>query len=102
MTLDIYGSTIFGMAIVFLESAGRHGLTRADAVNALVYATWKRERFDVSRVAGAPAPALWVGPSLDGVTLEVMTYVIAPDDVVIFHCMLVRDKFRRMMEGERR
>ena len=33
--------------------------------------------------------------------IEVMTYVDPPRDVVVFHCMALRDKFRRLMEGER-
>ena len=89
------------MAIIFLESAGKHGFTEADAVNALLHATWKMERFDVSRVEGSPKPTLWVGRALNGREVEVMTYTSPPRDVVVFHCMELRDKFRRMMEGER-
>ena len=88
------------MGIRFLESAGKHGFNRGDAMNAITHATWKHERFDMSRVPGAPDPTLWVGPAMDGTELEVMTYVVPPDGVVIFHCMELRDKFRRMMEGE--
>ena len=88
------------MAIKFLESAGKHGFTKEDAMNAIAYAVWKRERFDVSRVSGVPDPTLWVGPALDGIYLEVMTFISGKNDMVIFHCMPLRAKFRSMMEGE--
>ncbi|MEK0307490.1 hypothetical protein V6584_00620 [Bifidobacterium sp. IMAU50987] len=44
----------------------------------------------------------WVGLSVDGSPIEVMTYINPPHDVVVFHCMQLRDKFRRLMEGETR
>ena len=89
------------MAVRFLGSAGKHGFAEDDALNAIANAVWKRERFDVSRVSGVPDPTLWVGPALDGTELEVMTFTTHGNDVVIFHCMPLRAKFRSMMEGER-
>jgi hypothetical protein len=47
-------------------------------------------------------PTLWIGPARDGRLIEVMTYVDPPRDVVVFHCMPLRDKFRRLMEGDAR
>ena len=88
------------MAIRFLESAGKHGYTADDAMNAMAHHYWVKRGFDQSRVARKADPTLWVGPAMDGGPIEVMTYIDPPRDVVVFHCMRLRDKFRRLMDGE--
>lgn len=89
------------MAIVFLESAGKHGFTEDDVIHAMTYKRLVRRQFDRSLAAMKADPTLWIGPACDGRLIEVMTYVDPPRDVVVFHCMVLRDKFRRLMEGER-
>jgi hypothetical protein len=84
------------MAIVFTESAAKHGFTRADAAHAIASAVYVQERFSPSRVPELPDPTLYLGPAPTGELLEVMVYVDT-NNVVIFHVMAARAKFLRWL-----
>ena len=88
------------MAIIFLDSARKHGFNEDDVIHALSNKLWVKTRFDQTRVVGKADPTLWIGPAVDGRLIEVMTYVEPPRDLVVFHCMELRDKFRRQMQGD--
>ncbi|MCI2149165.1 hypothetical protein [Bifidobacterium crudilactis] len=90
------------MAIVFLESAGKHGFTEDDVIHAMTYKRLVKKQFDSSRTVMKADPTLWIGPACDGRLIEVMTYIDPPRDVVVFHCMQLRGKFSWIMEGEER
>lgn len=83
------------MAIEFTESAGKHGFTRDDAINALENAVAVKPHFDTSRIFGRPDPTLVIGPGLAGGLLEVMLIEHPRGRYVIFHCMTARSKFLR-------
>jgi len=82
------------MAIEFTESAGRHGLTLADALHAMSNNRYHEAQFDDPRLGGVK-PDLWIGPSLQPAVplIEVMAEVIPPSTVRIFHVMRARMKF---------
>lgn len=84
-----------GMAIEFTESAGKHGLTEADALHAIANARYYEPEFDEARNLGDVRPSLWIGPSLQPAIplLEVMAEVIPPRTLRIFHVMPAREKF---------
>lgn len=89
------------MAIEFTESAGRHGLTLADAVHAMTNHRYHEPQFDDPRL-GEVKPDLWIGPSLQPATplIEVMAEVIPPSTVRIFHVMQAREKFLKRIDDE--
>ncbi|MBZ8176203.1 hypothetical protein GSS88_00060 [Corynebacterium sp. 3HC-13] len=89
------------MAIVFLDSAAKHGFTQEDAVYAMNNHSYYLPEFDRSRTGGN-SPHLAIGPSLNGEEIEVMFTVEPPSRIVIFHCMLARDKIKKLCrKGER-
>ena len=88
------------MAIVFSESAGKHGFTQSDAIHAITHAVFRKMSFDMSRTSGGPAPDLYVGPARSGLTIEVMAYTRPPRTLVIFHVMELRPKYRARMDQE--
>lgn len=89
-----------GMAIVFLDSAAKHGFTQGDAVHAMNNHSYYLPEFDRSRTGGK-SPHLAIGPSLEGEEIEVMFTVESSHRIVIFHCMPVRDKIKALcMKGE--
>lgn len=90
------------MAIVFLESAGKHGFTEDDVIHAMTYKRLVKKQFDSSRTVMKADPTLWIGPACDGRLIEVMTYIDPPRDVVVFYCMQLRGKFSWIMEGKER
>ena len=66
----------------------------------MAHLSWAGRGFGRSWAVCRADPALWVGPAMDGGPIGVMTYIDPPRDVVVFHCMRLRDKFRRLMDGE--
>lgn len=89
------------MAIEWNEgSAGKHGVTRDEALYAISnHHLWIKE-FDDSRVGGV-RPDLYMGPSrLGGPLLEIMTLRVPPRTVVIFHAMPAREKYLMLLEEE--
>lgn len=90
------------MAIEFIESAGRHGLTLADALHAMTNHRYHEAQFDDPRLGGVK-PDLWIGPSLQPAVplIEVMAEVIPPATVRIFHVMNARAKFLDRLDRQK-
>ena len=87
------------MAIIFTESAARHGFTRDDAIHAMETPEVFTPHFDHSRT-GSPDVAAWIGPARGGLIIEVFATVIRPHTVVVFHAMEVRPSTREKLNGE--
>ncbi|MEA5650112.1 MAG: hypothetical protein R5N72_09280 [Cutibacterium granulosum] len=88
------------MAIEFIDSAGKHGFTREDAIHAMQTPEVFTPHFDHSRTGG-PDVAAWVGPARGGRTIEVFAALVPPDTVTVFHCMDVRATTIAKLNGER-
>ncbi|MBU5422962.1 hypothetical protein KQI48_09820 [Cellulomonas hominis] len=86
------------MNIRWTGSADKHGVSREDAVNAMLRHQFRISPFGSSRVPGRAAPDLFIGPGLDGRLLEVMAEV-ADGRLVVFHVMDARPK---ILEAARR
>lgn len=80
------------MAIIFRDSAAKHGFSRADAIHAMSRPAMYTPRLNPTRVPRTPDPAAWIGPACDGTLIEVFGSIIPPDTLVIFHCMRARPK----------
>lgn len=90
------------MGLRWTTSAGRHGITREDALYAISHAVYAESEFDEPRVPGHLRPTLFTRPPrhAGGPLLEVMVEAIPPDEVVVFHVMVARPKhLQRMTEG---
>jgi hypothetical protein len=87
------------MAIIFLDSAAKHGFNRADAINAIAHRTGHKAGFNAPR-DGDTRPDLAIGPSLSGREIEVM-YQVDDPDLVIFHCMEARDHIKNQATDRR-
>ncbi len=84
------------MALRWTKSADKHGVDRADALNAILNHVYHIEEFDEPRIAGAPRPDLFIGPTRDrSELLEIMVSITPPSDMVIFHVMPAR---RRILD----
>ncbi|WP_263118968.1 hypothetical protein [Cellulomonas sp. RIT-PI-Y] len=86
------------MKIRWTSSAGKHGISHEDALNAVLHYELRVSPFGTSRVDGRSAPDLFIGPGLDGRRLEVMTEV-TQGQLVVFHVMQARPK---IIEAARR
>ncbi len=93
-------STLLGMGIKWTQSADKHEVDRADALNAIHNAYYVEDEFDDSRVPGQVKPTLYIGPPLrpGGPLLEVMVNIIPPSDVVIFHVMEAQERNLERMD----
>ncbi len=91
------------MGLRWTSSARKHGVTREDAVYAIMNAVRAESEFNEPRMPGLRRPTLFIGPprQRDGPLLEVMVETIPTDDVVVFHVMVARAKhLRRMVEED--
>jgi len=91
------------MAIRWTSSTDKHGISREDALHAMLNHLLVVEEFDEPRVERAARPDLYIGPPArpGGDLLEVMAERVPPRDVVIFHVMVARPKFLALLdEGE--
>lgn len=89
------------MAIVWAESADRHGVPHHEALHAIANAVYVEEEFDEPRVPGRIRPTLFIGPAataLQAPLLEVMVEMTPPRDLFIFHVMRARLKHLNRME----
>ena len=89
------------MAILWAESADRHGVPHDAAMHAIVHAVYVDEQFDEPRVPGRIRPTLFIGPATaarGAPLLEVMVEVTPPRDLFIFHVMQARPKHLNRME----
>jgi len=84
------------------SSARKHGVTREDAVHAIMNAVRAESEFNEPRVPGLVRPTFFIGPPRrrDGPLLEVMVETIPSDDVVVFHVMVARAKHLQWMVGK--
>ncbi|MFZ4892970.1 hypothetical protein ACL9RL_00810 [Plantibacter sp. Mn2098] len=89
------------MAIHWAHSADKHGIDRADALNAIEqYLHWIRE-FDEPRVTGGRRPDLFIGPTRDRrMLLEVIVELRPPTEILVFHVMEARRKMLEIAERE--
>lgn len=80
--------------IEWADSADRHGVDRAETLNAILNHWWHEAEFDEPRVHGGIRPDLYIGPSsrLGGPLLEVMLEVRPNGSLFIFHAMEARPK----------
>lgn len=92
-----YGSTIFCIAIVYAESAGKHGIAEEDAVHAILNYRWGVKDFTT---LDYPEPAdLYIGPTPRGQLLEVLLHPVHPRGLAIFQVMPLRKKIhQRVLE----
>ncbi|MGL5857406.1 MAG: hypothetical protein ACRC35_03185 [Angustibacter sp.] len=83
--------------IEWAPSAAKHGIDRADVLNAVHHAYWRVEEFDEPRVPGGVRPDLFIGPArshrLGDLLIEVMLERRPPAGLFIFHAMPARRKF---------
>lgn len=88
------------MGFEVLPSAGKHGVEREDVLHALTHYYFRMLSFDEPRREGASRPDLYIGPprQLGGPMLEVMVETIPPCTIVVFHAMVARQKFLKLME----
>lgn len=81
------------MGISWSPSAGKHGVERADALNAIEEYVYWLPGFDEPRVPGGKRPDLFIGPTRDrSQLLEVMVEITPPANLFIFHVMPARRK----------
>jgi hypothetical protein len=82
------------VGIAWAASAGEHGVSHQDALNAISNAIYVEEEFDEPRIQGRVRPTLFIGPSLDplGPLLEVMVEIAPPRGLHVFHVMIAREK----------
>jgi hypothetical protein len=90
------------VAIEFIESAGKHGFTEADAIHAMSNPRLYEPEFDEPGDLSSISPSLWIGPSLQprAPLLEVMAEVIPPRTIRVFHVMEAREKFLARLDTE--
>lgn len=83
------------MGITWAASAGKHGVPREDALNAMTNAYLRVPEFNEPRVPGHGKPTLFIGPprQLGGPLIEVLAEEIPPRDLSIFHVMPARQKY---------
>ena len=87
------------MGIRWTASADKHGVDRADALNAILNRLYHIEEFDEPREPGARRPDLFIGPTRDrSQLLEIMANITPPNDIVIFHMMPARRKILDIAE----
>lgn len=87
------------MGIRWASSSGKHGVTREDALNAILNYTYRIQQFDEPRVDTTTRPDLFIGPSRDNrMTLEEMASITPPDDIFVFHVMEARRKILDIAE----
>lgn len=86
------------MEIGYTSSAGKHGVSQADALNAILRHRYRVSPYRQSRVEGHPAPDLFIGPGLDGQMLEVLAE-LGQGTLLVFHVMAARPK---MIDDARR
>ncbi|PWF27529.1 hypothetical protein [Ancrocorticia populi] len=79
------------MAIEFSKSARRHGFTLNNALHAIENAEFENRSFDRRDHLNVDVMA-WIGPAVDGQSIEVFAGIQLPDSLVIFHVMEARPK----------
>ena len=87
------------METQWAKSTQKHGIPRADAVNATRHPPVWLAQWDAPRVAGGIRPDLFIGPSVDGQTeIEVMAEVEREGgrirSLFVFHVMPARSTTR--------
>lgn len=90
------------MRLTWTDSAGKHGVAREDALNAMLNYDAYFPSFDEPRAGRVTRPDLWIGPqrSPGAPLLEVMT-VASASGLSVFHVMIARPKFLALLdEGE--
>ena len=83
----------------FLDSADKHGVPRADAVHAIVNATYTR---NLGEGPKGGTKTLFIGPAHAQTDREIEVVVeqyLDGRETDIFHVMELGPKFRRMREG---
>ena len=91
------------MSIRWSPSAAKHGIPRADALNAIERNVYWVPSFDEPRIDGAQRPDLWIGPNRDHtLMIEVMAELRPPADLFIFHVMEARRKILDIAERNAR
>lgn len=86
------------MEIRYTSSASKHGVSQADALNAILRHHYRISPYRQSRLEGRPAPDLFIGPGLDGRLLEVLAE-LGQGTLLVFHVMAARPK---MIDDARR
>lgn len=87
------------MGLTWANSADKHGIDRADALNAIQNHIYRVEEFDEPRANSTQRPDLFIGPSRDRrMILEVMAVVTPPADILVFHVMEARRKILEIAE----
>lgn len=87
------------MSIRWSASASKHGIPRADALNAIERNVYWVPSFDEPRIDGARRPDLWIGPNRDRtLMIEVMAELTPPANLFIFHVMVARRKTLEVAE----
>ncbi len=87
------------MGISWKPSADKHGVDRADALNAIQNYIYRLESFDEPRAPSVRRPDLFIGPTRDShILLEVMVVMTPPSDIMIFHVMPARRKILDIAE----
>lgn len=87
------------MALNFSDSADKHGIDRADAINAILNYEYRVEEFDEPRVGSIGRPDLFIGPTRDGsMQLEVMAVLTPPNEIFVFHVMEARLKILKIAQ----
>jgi hypothetical protein len=85
--------------IRYTISASKHGISQADALNAILRYQYRVSPYRQSRVEGRSAPDLFIGPGLDGRILEALAE-LGQGMLLVFHVMVARptmiDDARRM------
>lgn len=74
----------------FASSAAKHGVEREDILFAMTRALLTVAEFDEPRAPGLARPTLYIGLSRAGRLIEVLVAVTPPNDLFIFHAMLLR------------
>ncbi len=91
------------MAVRWAASAARHGVSRSDALHAILKARHVVAGFDDSSTPGHARPILHIGPALtDGRLLEVMIEIIPPHDIEVFHAIDARPDLLRWVDDRTR
>ena len=81
------------MAIIFRQSAGRHGISSERAMFVIV--TCPSPLYTPDDAASGVDTVLFLGPDPGGVPLEVVGIELENGDLVVIHAMRMRRRYKR-------
>lgn len=87
------------MAITWNAAADKHRIPREEALYAMFHAHAVVHGFGAPRPGFSVSPTLFIGPSRYG-TLEVLVILSPPEEMFIFHVMLLRASTAQAAEYE--